>query len=537
MLRYGRGLIGSCYNRTWPPYAVCTGSATAGGYQFPTLSESTRTLTNFSANNAVLPAVLGNKNFAYLTAAQRDPNVDYLADTFAVSTECTPASKICNLHVDEGCNSGGGCVGANLQAGMPYECGPALYGDLMFGTGTPFNTAETNGTSATSNSSTGFFLQVFAKASFVDPLGQAFGYQNISNPFYSAMGGRVAPSNALTADPEAIGNDMTGDSGFIFSCKSTFYDMRYKFINGTVFVVSYTATNNTLPSNAVWTFANYFAYTQNALQSAFISGAQQANTSQDFANFLGQRSSETLLSMTVGATTDSLNVAEQTREHLLVTRLPKAPFFTLLVLNLLYALLGILLAVLALASQPQITRNVQARLSVGGLVAALLEPQLPEHALNASKSNSGVEGVFAEYYNDDKHKDDFKVMMVHVSGNAAFEKIVSEVATVKGHVPVENGTPSSLQATQSPPTEAPVPSRTSTAASSEQPDRPERSVMAPDSPSQAIPSQTRGGRNDEVSTSSAEANGTSADFRPEHDARVQSQQDLAGRSQVEGHGT
>ncbi|KAJ9602514.1 hypothetical protein H2200_013057 [Cladophialophora chaetospira] len=526
-LSYGRGLLGECYNRTWDSYEVCTGSATAGGYQFPSLSEATMTLTNFSTNNAVLPSSHSNKHFAYLTAAQRDTNVDYLANTFAASTECTPASKICSLQVDQGCNSGGGCVGANLQAGMPYDCGPALYGDLMFNTGTPFNSGETNGTSATSNSSTGFFFQVFEKPSFLDPLGQSFGYKNISNPFYSALGGRVGASNALGADPEAVYNGMTGDWGFIFSCKSTFYDMKYKVINGTVMVESYTPSNNTLPTNAVWTFGNYFAYTQNALQSAFISGAQQANTSQDFANFLGQRSSETLLSMAVGATAESSNLAEQTRERLLVTRLPKAPFFTLLGLNLLYALLGILLAVLALASQPRTTRNVQARLSIGGLVAALLEPHLPEHALASQKRNSGAEGAFAEYYNDDKHTDEGKVLVNPGADNAAFEKIFFDTVSANGHVPAENGNrlpnhdaQGSLTEVQSETVMAS--SQESHASSREQPERSNSRMPTLNSPSQAAPNHLSEERDSETSTSSPQAPNTTTDIRPNHDAPAQS---------------
>lgn len=505
-LSYGRGLESSCYDRTWPTYEVCTGGAVTGGYQFPSLLESTQTLTNFSTINAVLPATLGNKAFAYLTAAQRNPDVDYLANTFAVSTQCSPASKTCQLQVNEGCNSGGGCVGADITAGMPYNCGPSLYGDLMSNTGTPFNSEYTNGTSATSSSSTGFFLQLFKGPSFSNPLGQTYGYQNVSNPFYSAIGGRVAVGNTLGMDSQAIYNDMTGDSGFIFSCQTTFYDARYKVINGTVVVESYSPSNNTLPSNSIWTFANYFAYTRTALESAFISGAQQANTSQQFANFVGQRTSEILLSMTVGATTPSQNVAEQTREHLLVTRLPKAPFFVLIILNLLYALLGIVLAVLALASQPRKTRNVQSRLTVGGLVAALLEAHLPEHVTSSGKSNSGIEGAFAEYYNDDKHKDEGRVLVSSGFGNTAFERIFLVPATASSHVLTkthDHAGPNVMsgEGNEDVPTSSP-PSRT---ASSVQPERDNRNSQSQEAFSPIVPNQIREDRNVDASVLSSQA--------------------------------
>ena len=56
----------------------------------------------------------------------------------------------------------------------------------------------------------------------------------------------------------------------------------------------------------------------------------------------------------------------------------KAPFFTLIALNCLYALIGIVLAVLALASKPRVVKPLQARLGVTGLVAALFEGQRAE---------------------------------------------------------------------------------------------------------------------------------------------------------------
>ena len=142
-----------------------------------------------------------------------------------------------------------------------------------------------------------------------------------------------------------------------------------------------------------------------------------------------QQFSETVLSIVSGITVESRNIAEQTRERLLVTHLPKAPFFALIVLNLLYALRGVLLAIIALASQPRSTRNIQARLSIGGLVAPLLEPTGKGNTLPGKISNSGIESAFAEYYNDDKHHDDRRVIFSPKGGNTMFEKVSSQNIT------------------------------------------------------------------------------------------------------------
>jgi len=203
--------------------------------------------------------------------------------------------------------------------------------------------------------------------------------------------------------------------------------MTYQVSNGTFVDGEHTLVkNNTLPINAMWAFNYYMAYPQNALEAAFISGAQQSNTSQQFADFMGQRFSETVLSMVAGITAESRNIAEQTRERLLVTRLPKAPFFALIVLNLVYALLGILLAIIALASQPRRTRNVQARLGIGGLAAALLEPTVDGNTLLGKARSSGIEAAFAERYNNEEHRDDGRVIISARGGNAVFEKVSGE---------------------------------------------------------------------------------------------------------------
>ncbi len=271
-------------------------------------------------------------------------------------------------------------------------------------------------------------------------------YLDIDNPFYFVVGGRAAASDALAVDPDAILNEYDNDWGFIFSCKSTFHEMKYQVINGTFLNGSLSQKGNVSTisaTNAIWTFTNYMAYTQNALETAFMSGAHQFNTTQEFGNYIGQRFSQTMLSMVAAITVPTRNIAEQTRAHLLVTRLPKAPFFALIILNLLYALLGIILAIIALASQPRKVRNIQARLSIAGLVAALLEPNpTKENDFTMKESSSGVEGLFAEHYSEDKHPENGRILVNPRAGNAAFEKVLVEtnVADDKGNSSVGSST-------------------------------------------------------------------------------------------------
>ncbi|KAJ9609994.1 hypothetical protein H2200_006324 [Cladophialophora chaetospira] len=420
-LSYGRSLGPSCYGNITSVDGVCIGGNFAGIVTFESISEASRTLLNLSTTNGVLPCTVDNRRFAYLTAAEPNSDLDFQSKTFAVGTVCTPASKHCHLQATSWCPFQEGCwSNVMLLRGMSYDCGPYLYGDLV-------NNTALNGTWDYA-SSTGFFLQSSGRSAFSKPFSGP--WEDYPNPFYFALGARVPVSNSLATDPEAV--QGVADFGFIFSCEVTFYEMTYKIMNGSFADASYSKANRTLAGNFAWSLFYFPSYTQNVMEAGFIGGAQQSNNSQQFADFLGQRFSETALSMVSGVTIESRNLAEQTRERLLVTRLQKAPFFTLIVLNLLYALLGIILAVVALANQPRKTRHLQSRLSIGGLVAALLEPGITKEIL-PSQSNSGIEGAFAEFYNDGTNNDNSKISVSTITGtgNAVFEKTFVETHDVK----------------------------------------------------------------------------------------------------------
>ncbi|KIW92386.1 uncharacterized protein Z519_07370 [Cladophialophora bantiana CBS 173.52] len=424
---YGRGLIPLCYNQTWTAGDInqCIGGLQLpGSIHFDSASEATRTSMNLSSVNAVLTSTVKNKHFAYLTSAQRNSSLDFRARTYAMSTTCAPASKACHLQQIQWCNLENGCALGQVQLtlGMTYNCSSNLYGDMNNNTGSSFMSG--NGSSDGTKSNIGFFLQMFRQQEFSDPIGTVDGQMATPNPFYFAVGARVATSDALSKDPEAIEDTDQYNYAFIFACTSTIYELEYTSVDGNVVDGNYTRANDTLSNNAGWTLLQGRPLAQNALESAFFSGAQQVNTSQAFADFFAQQFSKTAVSMIAGITDGRLNTAEQTRQSRLVTRLPKAPFFALIILNLLYAVLSMLLAGMALASQPRKTRNIQARLSIAGLVAALLEPASVQRASGSKGGGTGIESLFAEYYNDGQHDDDSRVILVDSDpGNCVFEKI------------------------------------------------------------------------------------------------------------------
>jgi hypothetical protein len=65
----------------------------------------------------------------------------------------------------------------------------------------------------------------------------------------------------------------------------------------------------------------------------------------------------------------------QERTSLLVARILLAPLFTLVISNLLFVILGIILTVIAITSSGGDSQDIQARLSITGLVADRFEGQ------------------------------------------------------------------------------------------------------------------------------------------------------------------
>jgi hypothetical protein len=453
--QYGRSLTQPCYNgslSTGDQLSQCVGGIQAPGLIYlRNATETTTTALNVSTVNQALTCSVNGKNFAYLSSVQRDPGLDFQASTLAIETKCSMSSRTCDLHEEQVCNMPSGCSLGPIQLNqaMKYNCSGTLYGDLDVSSGSPFNDT-THGSMATGAiSNIDFFIQLFEKTNFTGPIGRA-GYRGAPNPFYFTVGAQVTASDTLVRDPEIVASNLQFNSAFLMSCSATVYELEYVSSNGSVIRGNYTkAPNSTLTDSLSWALIYQKAILQNSMELELISSAIQSNTSQQLADSFAESFSRTGVSMLVGATQPSTNIAEQRRQTKLVTRLPKAPFFTLIILNLLYAVVGILLTTMALLSQPRLTRNVQARLTTAGLVAALLEPN---GGPPSKKNNSGVESAFAEHHNTEKSLND-RVMIIDTGSNSIFETVACDGLGEKhADVPHQDPRqrPASVVATQQP---------------------------------------------------------------------------------------
>ena len=179
-------------------------------------------------------------------------------------------------------------------------------------------------------------------------------------------GGTPTP---LREDPKIVRPQHRGIA-WILGCGSTVYDLTYSWVDGSIREPALQTSNGTTARIFAAPLGHKFADT--TLANAAILASLNDN-SQDLARTWSTIFSQAGIALSAGVMSPHQNLLEQPRTSRLVARVPKAPLFTLVGLNLSYAVVGIILAFVAMSSKPRHTREVQARLSLAGLAAACFE--------------------------------------------------------------------------------------------------------------------------------------------------------------------
>jgi hypothetical protein len=383
---YGRGLYSQvCYNDTfqnalaWAPcsvYLTETGGALVGA------SEAYRTLNNLSTQNTVLTFDQGGNTYAFLTDAQLSNNVDFQASTYAATTRCEPISQACHLHELSGVST-------------PYNCTPAFAGDLTCSsvTAPPDAQCEDIGTGITYFTSSSLTTNLTYNNASQNP--SYFGtWATVQSVYGTLDTNGLITGSPLSNDPEIV-EQLEGGFSWILNCSQTIYDITYTYIDGRV--------TSFIPTLSNASIASLFQgpYNHKLSDSAFLNMATIAslsNTSSELVNVWANLYSQTTLALSAGVMSPRSNLMQQVRDQRLVALVPKAPLFALVSLNMLYVLIGVVLALIATCASPRMTRDVQARLSVQGLTAALLEGERGEKPVEA------IESLFSERRGQDVRK-------------------------------------------------------------------------------------------------------------------------------------
>ena len=334
--------------------APCSLNVAATSVNLVGSDEAFKTFANRSSINQISPFQDNTTTYTYLGAAGVSSNTDYRASTFAVGTTCLPISEKCNLRAAYG-------------ASTPFDCTPAYQGDL-----TLLNTNDTLVSPYPVN------LTFFQDAAFTNGMG--YSYSRFQNPIrfgsttlLSSAGvtpGRGASSN-IAEDPEMV-TPVHGGLAWILNCTTTIYDLQYTWANGSLTHYTITPSNDSMA--AVFGAAISGSWVGSYLTGAAVIASFQ-ETADDLAYDFATQVSQITAAMGAGLMIPEPSDQAQTRIPTLVARIPKAPLFTLVLLNLIYALGGLVLALYVIFfSRYAESRDPQSRLSIAGLAATCFEP-------------------------------------------------------------------------------------------------------------------------------------------------------------------
>lgn len=148
--------------------------------------------------------------------------------------------------------------------------------------------------------------------------------------------------------------------------------------------------NNTAAVPFVTAMTSGFA--NEILHEGLISTATSAQKPSDLAAGFAITYDRAMMALLAGALVQRPPLGMLTSTQTLVTRVPKAPFLAVVILDVLYAVLGIALTAIALVAtwSDKGIRDTQARLSVAAVVAESFEsPALGDDA-------KGIDDLYAE---------------------------------------------------------------------------------------------------------------------------------------------
>jgi hypothetical protein len=325
-----------------------------------------KVLSNISDTMTIPIFSVGQYQYAYIAAPETHhlSLLDYTVSTYAIHSQCSPVTSQCASPNDV------------AGVGTTYHCPFAFQGTVNTAVGASNSVTMVYFTDSTgSNNNTDQTL--------------------IDNPYYYSAIVLANMRNprplALQNDPEVLSGGHGGATIVALSCTSTVYDVEYSSVNGTInnWRTSNSNSSTTLIVQGTQRLTN--VGNPNLIQAASIAGL--SNSAQDIADQFALAYSQTSLAVASGAFEPRVALASQIREQILVARVPKAPLFALIATNLLLVLLGIILAVVALIANRGNTGEVQARLSIPALVAALFE-------VNRAKPVEEVEDMFEERHGE-----------------------------------------------------------------------------------------------------------------------------------------
>ena len=251
-------------------------------------------------------------NIAFIGPAQPATDIDFKATSYGIQTACTPIGRVCQLGVNE------------FGAGTPYDCGSTYPG--VSGAAVPFNLTP------------------------ISPEGKQLTFATVYNPFNVVVNALLdSPDNANISDPEFI-TPVHGDRTILLWCDVEVLDVHYSMVNQSLSIISTEITDN---ATALPIVAALVIQLDTISYPLWVAAEVDAvsGDSQIFSRLFANDISRIGVGFGAGIMTNSSSTQESRRISFFVSKLPKAPLFTLTVSLLLYTVLALFFGALNIFRQ------------------------------------------------------------------------------------------------------------------------------------------------------------------------------------------
>jgi hypothetical protein len=263
--------------------------------------------------------------------ASTNIGLDFVANTTSMSTECTSITQACQLF--------NATDSTSLNLSIPYNCSSMFSGDL--------NIPPYDGLEQFRGWDTSFYDMLNGFPKNISVASQL-------NPFYFNVTAAVFSTTLSDIDAEYDGEDLDIWDGaivgagsnrvaFALSCNSTIYDVQFSLINGSI--VSFNATPSDPRKASIIKGPIQVGFGRHSLFNA--ANLAMLNTNLYISDAMAVAFSQIGMALASGAFINALNIKQRLRFDLVVTKVPKAPFWFLVVVCFTYAAMGLVIFFIA----------------------------------------------------------------------------------------------------------------------------------------------------------------------------------------------
>ncbi|KIW99082.1 uncharacterized protein Z519_00745 [Cladophialophora bantiana CBS 173.52] len=199
------------------------------------------------------------------------------------------------------------------------------------------------------------------------------------NPFYVGIAARISTtSGQFVSGNEMLTNNTdatfisAGVVDFILDCAVASYDVSYTWVDGGLQDINAVPSGN---GSILEIFHGSLLYAtisggDPALQDYLTQSALAGNTTDSFLQKFGRLYYTKVLAYIGGYTTGRVALAQQQRDHMLLSKVPLPPLAILVAWSFCYLLLGLILGFQAYWASRDNVRDIAAKLSLSGLSQA-----------------------------------------------------------------------------------------------------------------------------------------------------------------------